>query len=55
MDGCYTCKNALFDECFGEYKCIKTELYVYTPEHMTDCSNYINGAPGISKDKPLIK
>ena len=55
MGNCATCRFALFDEKWGEYKCSKLELYVYNIEIMTDCENYQKGNPGVSKDIPEKK
>lgn len=37
---CYTCKNAIFDEQWGEYKCRLRKKYIYNVESNTGCKDY---------------
>lgn len=47
---CPNCKNALFNELWGEYKCTKREITIYKPTDEAECEYYENGSPGLSKD-----
>ena len=37
---CYHCKNAIFDEVFGEYKCRIRKRYIYDVDANTGCKDY---------------
>ena len=40
MNKCKTCKFAIFDETWGEYKCSKYKHYIYNLEEYADCGSY---------------
>lgn len=50
MENCTTCANAVFDEHWGEYKCLVDQHRCYKPEMMVGCTKYKKGTPAISKD-----
>ena len=52
MSKCNTCKNALFNPVWGEYKCSKTGLVVHDISKKEGCKDYKQGEPGMSKDLP---
>lgn len=37
---CETCKHAIFDEKWGEYKCGVSYLYMYHAFTMIECEHY---------------
>ena len=45
---CRTCSCALFDECWGDYKCSVTKHSV-DPDEIKDCKTYKKGEPKIAK------
>ena len=47
---CKTCKNAIFDPVWGEYKCSVLQRRVRS-EPVTNCRFYKKGKPAISKEK----
>lgn len=55
MNNCSTCKHALFNPVWGEYKCSKTGLVVYDISTNENCKDYEKGEPGMSKDIPEAK
>lgn len=44
---CQTCKNAIFDACWGEHKC---GLNGITYRRLEVCGDYKNGTPKESKE-----
>lgn len=55
---CLSCKHAIFDERFGEYKCAYREIYIYDAFVKTGCEFYEKGeyTPGqTGVDKPKEK
>lgn len=55
MDNCSNCKNALFDEIWGEYKCKidKRKHYFDGQAVGAKCSYHKKGTPGIAR--PIIE
>lgn len=47
---CKTCKNAIFDPVWGEYKCSVLQRRVRS-EPVTNCRFYKKGKPAISKEE----
>lgn len=37
---CSTCEHGIFDERWGEYKCVKRMHRVYSPDQMINCEFY---------------
>jgi hypothetical protein len=52
MGNCKTCKNAIFDETWGEYKCKARETVIYILLDSNECSDYKKGTPEVSKEVP---
>lgn len=50
MENCKTCKNAIFDEIWGDFKCKHSHLVVYNPEDVNGCVHYEKGKPKISEN-----
>jgi len=40
MNNCITCKYAVFDEIWGEYKCTYFQHTVHNPNDIGDCLAY---------------
>lgn len=38
MKNCKNCKNAIFVELWGEYKCKVRNVTVYKPDDISDCT-----------------
>lgn len=49
MEKCKTCKHALYDEVWGEFKCRLSRHVHYPKDAMASCSNYVKGDPEKSK------
>lgn len=49
MDKCQTCKNCVFDEIWGEYKCKIYHRRIYNPDEYADCNYYEEDK---NKEKP---
>lgn len=51
VNGCFTCKNAVFDAFWGEYKCKEKKHVVFAgPGKDEPCPSYAKGAPAESKE-----
>ena len=48
MQGCRDCKNAIFHEQLGEYKCVIRHTTT-KPDKMLRCQFWKHGTPGKSK------
>lgn len=55
MENCKTCKNAIFDEIWGDYKCKVNHLVIYNAQDVEGCVYYKKGEPKISKDNKYEK
>jgi hypothetical protein len=55
MENCSNCKNALFDEIWGEYKCKIDKRHHYFDGQAVGakCSYHEKGTPGIAR--PIIE
>lgn len=42
---CKTCKHAIFDPLWGDYKCSKTQRRVTDDEFRNGCDEYEKGVP----------
>lgn len=49
---CKTCGNAIFVEHWGEYKCSKLGIRIYSEFGIAECKNYKEGTPVDSKEEP---
>ena len=49
MEKCKTCKHALYDEVWGEYKCRLSRYVRYPKDAMQKCDDYEKGTPETSK------
>lgn len=49
MKNCETCANAIFDEVWGEYKCIVLGHVIDDLDEIVDCSAHKKGKPKISE------
>lgn len=43
MENCTTCKNAVFDALWGEYRCMKRQTGIYILLDSTECADYAKG------------
>lgn len=55
MGNCKTCKNAIFDEIWADYKCKVKHRVIYNPNDMNHCIDYTKGEPKISEDNKYEK
>lgn len=51
MENCLTCKHAIFNERWGEYKCAELHHTVYIPLDPSECKFYKEGTPKESLEK----
>ena len=51
MLGCKDCKNAIFHEQLGEYKCVIRHTYTKCEQQLR-CEHWAEGTPGESKEDP---
>jgi len=45
---CQNCKNALFNELWGEYKCKLKQIVINILEDL--CPDFVEGTPEVSKE-----
>lgn len=50
IENCTTCKNAIFCEKFGEYKCKVRQTTIPILLDSTECGSYVKGTPAESKE-----
>ena len=48
MNHCKTCKNAIFDPLWGDFKCEIHKVIIH-PDQKLDCEHYKEGTPKKSK------
>lgn len=48
MNNCKSCKNAIFNELWGDYKC-KIDQIIHHPDEKMVCEHYKKGIPSKSK------
>lgn len=49
MKNCQTCRRAVFDPVFGEYKCSVKKIIIYNLAEKEGCPDYKEGTPMESK------
>lgn len=50
MDNCSTCKNMIWDELWGEFKCSVLHRRMYVPLSAENCDSYIKDKTKEDKD-----
>ena len=55
MIKCTTCKKAVFDPLWGEYKCSVYQHTIYLPDKVEECPEYKQGEPKETKDHDEYK
>ena len=51
MENCKTCKHAIFNERWGEYKCAERHHSIYILLDSSECKFYKEGTPKVSLEK----
>lgn len=49
MENCTTCKHAVFDALWGEYRCAVRGTRLYIMLDSSECTEYKKGAPAESQ------
>ena len=50
---CQTCKHALFNELWGDWKCKIGKHFIW--HHVIECPNFVIGEPEVSKEDRYIE